>query len=120
EQPEDKEINISEHENTNIYSKIPDNNEKIRAQMDKKSGQPSTDVSQASHVSPATAAEQREPDLLFEFQCYYCDSFKTNSNDDYEGHTVMKPRSSMLFLKSRLRKAWTKSTGKELGNITMA
>ncbi|MFL6378716.1 MAG: bifunctional DNA primase/polymerase, partial [Nitrososphaeraceae archaeon] len=60
------------------------------------------------------------PDQTFGFQCYYCDSFKTNSNDDYEGHTVMKPRSSMLFLKSRLRKAWTKSTGKELGNITMA
>ncbi|MFL6355913.1 MAG: hypothetical protein ACJ71C_05085 [Nitrososphaeraceae archaeon] len=30
------------------------------------------------------------PDQTFGFQCYYCDSFKTNSNDDYEGHTVMK------------------------------
>ncbi|MFL6433014.1 MAG: hypothetical protein ACJ71O_04675, partial [Nitrososphaeraceae archaeon] len=30
------------------------------------------------------------PDQTFGFQCYYCDSFKTNSNDDYEGHTIMK------------------------------
>jgi Bifunctional DNA primase/polymerase, N-terminal len=29
-------------------------------------------------------------DRLFEFQCYYCDSFKTNSNDDYESHTIMR------------------------------
>ena len=43
---------------------------------------PSADVSQASHVSPTTTAEQ--------FQCYYCDRFKTNSNDDYEGHTINK------------------------------
>ncbi|MFL6472862.1 MAG: hypothetical protein ACJ71H_18680 [Nitrososphaeraceae archaeon] len=112
EQPEGKESVDSQHENTNISNKKPEDKEKITSQDDRKDGQSSIDVSQASHVSPIATAEQ--------FQCYYCDSFKTNSNDDYEGHTVMKPRSSMLFLKSRLRKAWTKSTGKELGNITMA
>jgi Bifunctional DNA primase/polymerase, N-terminal len=89
EQPGGKEINISKQENTNISNKRPENNENTVAQGDEKGSQSSTDVSQASHVSP-TAAEQREPDLLFEFQCYYCDSFKTNSNDYYEGHTVMK------------------------------
>jgi hypothetical protein len=43
-------------------------------------------VSQASHVSP-TAPETGQP---FDFQCYYCDIFKTNSNDDYEDHVIMK------------------------------
>jgi hypothetical protein len=38
-------------------------------------------VSQASHVSH-TASEQ--------FKCYYCDSFKTNSNDDYKCHVIKK------------------------------
>jgi hypothetical protein len=71
----------SEHDNTNIYNKNADNNEKIADQNDQKGSQSPTDVSQASHVSPTTAEQ---------FQCYYCDSFKTNSNDDYEGHTIMK------------------------------
>ncbi|MFL6321671.1 MAG: hypothetical protein ACJ72Q_14490, partial [Nitrososphaeraceae archaeon] len=90
EQPGGKEINTSKQENTNISNKRPENNENTVAQGDEKGSQSSTDVSQASHVSPATAAEQREPDLLFEFQCYYCDSFKANSNDDYKCHVIRK------------------------------
>jgi hypothetical protein len=82
EQLEDKEINTLEQENTNISNKNQENNEKITAHTDEKYSQPSTDVSQASHVSPKGTGEQ--------FQCYYCDSFKTNSNDEYEGHTIMK------------------------------
>ena len=31
-QPKDKKINVPEHENTNISSKIPENNEKILTQ----------------------------------------------------------------------------------------
>jgi hypothetical protein len=27
---------------------------------------------------------------LFEFQCYYCDSFKTNSRGDYDDHVLNK------------------------------
>jgi hypothetical protein len=89
EQPRDNETNTSEHENTNI-------SEKITSKDVIKDSRSSADVSQASHVSPApttiiAAAEQKpKPDHLFEFQCYYCDSFKTNSKDDYEGHVIKK------------------------------
>jgi hypothetical protein len=47
-------------------------------------------------VSPTATTiatpEQKElrPDRLSEFQCYYCDSFKANSKDDYEGHVIKK------------------------------
>ena len=75
-----KEINTSEHENANISNKNHENNEKIVAHIDEKNSQSSTDVSQASHVSPMASGQ---------FQCYYC-NFKTNSNDEYEGHTMMK------------------------------
>ena len=69
-------------------------------------------------IPSVTAAEQREPDLLFEFQCYYCDSFKANNKDDYEGHVIKKhgqghpcyPSTADLE-KLKLRE--------ELGNITM-
>jgi hypothetical protein len=40
-------------------------------------------------VSP-TAPEQKEPGQPFEFQCYYCDSLKVNSKDEYEGHVIKK------------------------------
>ena len=82
EQPEDKEFAASEHKNAKICNKSRENDENTVATEDEKGSQSSTDVSQASHVSPITTAEQ--------LQCYYCDSFKTNSNDDYEGHTIMK------------------------------
>jgi hypothetical protein len=82
EQADEKEINGLKQENANISNKNKENNEKIADQEEEKSSQYSIDVSQASHVSPTKTAEQ--------FQCYYCDSFKTNSNDDYEGHTIMK------------------------------
>ena len=81
EQHEDNEIASSEHENANISNKKLENNEKIAVQINEKDSQSSTDVSQASHASPKGTAEQ--------FQCYYC-GFKTNSNDKYEGHTIMK------------------------------
>jgi hypothetical protein len=92
EQPEDKEIAASEHEDTNISSIMPENNEKISTQKHEKARLSSIDVSQASHVSPTATAEQKEqrPDQLFEFQCYYCDSFKANSKDDYEDHVIKK------------------------------
>jgi hypothetical protein len=49
------------------------------------------DILPSSGAAPTTAiTEQNEPDQLFEFQCYYCDSFKTNSNDEYEDHTIKK------------------------------
>jgi hypothetical protein len=82
EQSGHNEINTSEHENTNISTKKAENNEKVAAQIDEIDSQSSTDVSQASYVSPKASAEQ--------FQCYYCDSFKTNSNDEYEGHVIRK------------------------------
>ena len=82
EQHMDKETIASEQENTSISNKKLENNEKTLAQIDEKGSQSSRDVSQASHVSPTATAEQ--------FQCYYCDSFKTNSNYKYEGHTIMK------------------------------
>ena len=86
EQPANKEINTFKQDNANnanISNKNQENNEKIAAHTDEKDIQSSTDVSQASHVSPIAA---RENDL----QCYYCDSFKTNSNDDYEAHVIMR------------------------------
>ena len=82
EQPQDKEIIASEQINANISNRILENNEKITCQDKVKDSPSSADVSQASHVSPTTTTEQ--------FQCYYCDSFKTNSNDDYERHVMRK------------------------------
>jgi hypothetical protein len=80
EQADDKEINVSEHESTKTSNKNQENNEKIADQEEEKGSQYSIDVSQASHVSPMASGQ---------FQCYYC-NFKTNSNDEYEGHTMMK------------------------------
>jgi hypothetical protein len=77
ERPEDNGIVTSGHNNTNISNKNQENNEKIADQEEEKGSQHPTDVSQASHVSPE------------QFKCYYC-NFKTNSNDEYEGHTIMK------------------------------
>ena len=64
-----------------------ENNEKIPNQKDEKGSPPLTDVSHAPYVSPTAA---REPDQLYDYQCYYCDNFKTNSNDDYEHHVIKK------------------------------
>jgi hypothetical protein len=65
-----------------------------------------TDVSQASHVSPTTTAEQ--------FQCYYCASFKANSNDDYESHVIKKhgQRHPSYPSKADLEKLGLKPQGK--------
>jgi hypothetical protein len=82
EQHSNMEINTPKQENAKISKIKQENNEKIVAHIDEENSQSSTDVSQASHVSSTATAEQ--------FQCYYCDSFKTNSNDDYEGHIIMK------------------------------
>ena len=83
-----------------------ENNEKIVAQIDEKDNQSSTDVSQASHVSPTTTAEQ--------FQCYYCASFKANSNDDYESHVIKKhgQRHPSYPSKADLEKLGLKPQGK--------
>jgi hypothetical protein len=106
EQPEDKEIVSSEHDNTNISNKKADNDEKIISQNDEKSSQSSTEVSQASHVSPTATTEQ--------FQCYHCDSFKANSNDDYEGHVIRKhgPSHPCYPSKADLEKLGLKAQGK--------
>ena len=61
EQHGDKEIVASEHENTNISNKNLGNNEKIPAQTDEKGRLSSTDVSQASHVSPTATADNSNP-----------------------------------------------------------
>ncbi|MFL6343869.1 MAG: hypothetical protein ACJ71A_00275, partial [Nitrososphaeraceae archaeon] len=45
------------------------------------------DVSQVSHVSPTVP---QDPGHLYDYQCYYCDNFKTNNNDDYETHVIKK------------------------------
>jgi hypothetical protein len=54
------------------------------------------------------------PDQLFEFQCYYCDSFNTNSNDYYEDHTIMKhgQRHPCYPSKADLEKLGLKPQGK--------
>jgi hypothetical protein len=70
------------NENTSISNKKLENNEKTLAQIDEKGSQSSADVSQASHVSPAVTSGQKETNQSFDFQCYYCDSFKVNSRDD--------------------------------------
>jgi hypothetical protein len=82
EEPQDREITASEQINANISNIMLENNEKITCQDKVKDSPSSADVSQASYVSPTTTTEQ--------FQCYYCDSFKTNSNDDYERHVMRK------------------------------
>jgi hypothetical protein len=49
------------------------------------------DISPSSGAANTTAiTEQKEPDQTFGFQCYYCDGFKTNSNDDYKCHVIKK------------------------------
>ena len=83
-----------------------------------KDSQSSADVSQASHVSLTAIIE---PDHTFEFQCYYCDSYKANSKDGYEAHVMRKHGQGHPCYPSKADlERLAKSTGKELGDITMA
>jgi hypothetical protein len=47
------------------------------------------DILPSSGAAHTTAIREQKYHT-FRFQCYYCDSFKTNSNDDYERHVVRK------------------------------
>jgi hypothetical protein len=93
EQLEDKEIITSRQENTDINIKSPENNEKSTPEVVLNCHEPSVDVSQASQASPNTTTEPKSlllPDQLFEYECYYCDKYKTNDEADYERHVINK------------------------------
>jgi hypothetical protein len=62
---------------------------------------------------------KKEIEEYYFYSCYYCDSFKTNSEGDYKGHVINKHGlgPSMLSLQSGFGKAWAQSSGKKLGDI---
>jgi hypothetical protein len=87
EQSKEKKTADSKQENANIHSKNLENNEKSTSEEKGKDAEPSANPSQASQASPKPLVL---PDQLFEFECYYCDKYKTNYEADYEKHVISK------------------------------